>query len=479
MKRLAMVLIVLTALAVPAAASANYNLSLDGANTLVISPGAGEPSIAVEYTAFCVQNGLCAIGQNVNSANNATAFTDNTGGRCADNTSGTNPGTAFRCGDNTDINATRVIGTGNADYVKAICAGVQSSLLFQAGGGDDTVTGGGCTGSVVDLGAGDDEAIVNGRVTGGPGADLLIPGPGIGPNVIAGGPGIDTVSYDNRAANRPVAITLDNEANDGQAGLDRVVSDVENARGGDGNDTMIGDGGSNVLQGGEGNDIIAGGGGLDFLDGGPGSDRLLARDGAQDRVACGDGSDVAVIDAFDSVDGCEKLDSSRALMPDVDNDGVPAPADCADRNPKRRPGFRDKPGNKIDEDCSGSPAPFPQVQTSVQSLFTFGSVTRFTLLKLRGVPEHARVQLRCAGGSAKGCFSGVKRFRFPKGKDTANVRRAVRRTSFRPGARFEVRVIAPESLAKVVRFTMRSGAGPRQNVLCLAPGKTKPGRCPR
>jgi Ca2+-binding RTX toxin-like protein len=475
MKRLAMVLVVLTALALPAAASANYNLSLDGANTLVISPAAGEPSVAVDYTAFCIPGGLCATGQTVNSANNATTFLDNTGGACTDNAV-VNAGISFNCNN---IDTTRVVGTGNADAVKAVCAGVQSALMFQAGGGDDTVTGGGCTGSVVDLGPGDDEGTVNGSVAGGPGADLLIPGPGIGPNTISGGPGIDTVSYENRAANRPVQISLDNTANDGQAGLDRIAGDVENERGGRGNDTIVGDGGSNLLEGGQGNDLIDGRGGLDFLDGGSGNDRLLARDGHQDRVACGEGNDVAVVDAFDSVDGCEKRDSSRQLMPDVDNDGVPAPADCADHNPKRRPGFRDIPGNKVDEDCSGSPAPFPQVQTSVQSLFTFGSVTRFTLLKLRGVPEHARVQLRCSGGSAKGCFSGVKKFRFPKGKDTANIRRPVRSTGFRPGSRFEVRVLAPESLAKVVRFTMRRGAGPRQSVLCLAPGKKKPSRCPR
>jgi hypothetical protein len=474
MKRLAMSLMVLTALALPATASASYNLGLDGANTLVISPGAGESSIAVEYTAFCIQGGLCAQGQNVNAVNNATTFTDGTG-TCTDNAV-VNPATSFNC---PDITATRVVGTGSPDSVKALCAGVQSSLLFQAGGGDDTVTGGGCTGSNVDLGPGDDEATVNGTVAGGPGADLLIPGPGIGPNTISGGPGIDTVSYENRAANRPVAITLDNEANDGQAGLDRIAGDVENGRGGRANDTLVGDNGSNLLQGGQGNDVIDGRRGLDFLDGGSGSDRLLARDGHQDRVACGEGDDAAVVDAFDSVDGCEHVNSSRALMPDVDNDGVPAPADCRDHNAKIRPGFRDKPGNKLDEDCSGSPAPFPQVQTSVQSLFTFSSVTRFTLLKLRGVPEHARVQLRCSGGRAKGCFSGIKKFRFPRGKDTADIRRPVRRTGFRPGSRFEVRVLAPESIAKVVRFTMRSGAGPRQSVLCLPPGKTKPGRCRR
>src|SRR4051794_31789163 len=107
MKRLAMVIVVLTALALPAAASANYNLSLDGANTLVISPGA-ESSIAVDYTAFCLQTGPCATGQTVNSANNATRF-DDPGNVCTDN-SVVNPGTSFSCNSN-NINTTRVVGT--------------------------------------------------------------------------------------------------------------------------------------------------------------------------------------------------------------------------------------------------------------------------------------------------------------------------------------------------------------------------------
>src|SRR4029079_6525405 len=130
-------------------------------------------------------------------------------------------------------------------------------------------------------------------------------------------------------------------------------------------------------------------------------------------VTCGDGNDSAVVDAFDSVDGCESVDASRALMPDVDGDGVPAPADCADLDPARRPGFRDVPGNGVDEDCSGADAPFARVLTSVQNVASVSTFTRFIGLKLRGVPERAKVELRCSGGRKKGCFSGVKRFSFP------------------------------------------------------------------
>jgi Ca2+-binding RTX toxin-like protein len=464
--------IVVSTLVFAPSALANYGLAKDGTNTLVVTPN-GESFVAVEYTAFCVGS-VCSTDENINSANNATQFDDNTGGDCNVNTNdGLN--TAFRC---PNITTTRITGTANADSVKAVCAGIQSSLRFSAGAGDDVVTGGGCTGSLVDLGPGDDRAIVNGIVLGGPGRDYVIAGPGVGPNGLGGGTGVDTVSYENRGPAQPVTITLDGLQNDGQAGLDQINADIENATGGHGNDTIIGNNGSNVLSGGDGNDTIDARGGLDFVDGGPGNDRVLARDGFQDRIDCGDGIDTAIVDAFDSVSGCESVDSSRALMPDVDADGVPAPADCDDHNAKKRPGFDDIPGNKVDEDCKGGPAPFPRVTTSIQFTFQpFANGTDVLLLKARGVPEKGRVEMRCRGGRAKGCFNGVKKFRFKRGKDTANIRGPVRSSRLGIGATLDIRVLAPRSIGKVVTFTMRSLKGPKQRTLCLRPGKTKPKRC--
>jgi RTX calcium-binding nonapeptide repeat (4 copies) len=473
MTRALLVLTVFAALALPATALAanNYTLADDAAGTLEIGPG-DRPSIAVRYTAVCLPF-ACHTFETVSSADDATPFV-NTSGLCADSTSGSTA-VAFSC--NPAQARTQVTGTPNDDAVDAVCEGVRSALAFDAGAGDDVVTGGGCTGSQVDLGPGDDRAVVNGTVNGGPGRDVLIPGPGVGPNTILGGDGVDTVSYENRTANLPVTITLNNATDDGQQGLDLVAADVENATGGAGNDTIIGNDGPNELQGGPGNDVIDGRGGLDFIDAGAGDDRVLARDGAPDRVACGDGNDTAIVDAFDSVDGCETVDSSRALMPDVDGDGVTAPLDCDDHNAGRRPGLFDKPGNKIDEDCSGKDAPFARILSSVQTLFTFGSVTRFPQVKVRGVPEHSTVTLRCGGGRKKGCFKGVKRFRFPRGKDTANVGRPVRRVRFRPGSTFEIRITAPLSIGKVVRLEIRNHKAPRQRVLCLPPGRKSPTRC--
>jgi Ca2+-binding RTX toxin-like protein len=75
-----------------------------------------------------------------------------------------------------------------------------------------------------------------------------------------------------------------------------------------GNDTLIGGDGADAFLGGSGNDTLEGGGGADSLDGGEGDDVVRSRDTFADSVACGDGSDVALVDAADSTSACETLD---------------------------------------------------------------------------------------------------------------------------------------------------------------------------
>lgn len=66
---------------------------------------------------------------------------------------------------------------------------------------------------------------------------------------------------------------------------------IDNATGGSGNDTIIGNAIANVLKGGGGNDTISGGGGNDTLIGGTGVDILTGGDGADTFVfAAGDSS---------------------------------------------------------------------------------------------------------------------------------------------------------------------------------------------
>ena len=456
--------------AAPAMAANQYTLSDAGSNVAVTA--GDRPTVNIDYTATCIQTGVCNNALIVSSADEGTTF-DNSSG-CNDNGNGT----AFTCG----LTRLVVTGTAGADSVTGVCdSATNAPLTFSGGAGADEVTTPTCSGGIIDLGDGNDQALASGTISGGNGNDILRGGAGNdllmggpGADSMSGGTGIDTASFEDKTAAQPVTVTIDDQPNDGQSGGDNVRTDVENVIGGDGSDVLRGNAGNNVIQGGNGNDNIDPGAGIDVVDGGAGDDRITTRDGTPDVVTCGDGTDTAIVDAFDSLSGCEHVDSSRALMPDVDGDGVTAPTDCNDHNAKIRPGLRDKPGNGIDEDCSGKDAPFGRVLTSVQNIFIAGSTTSFSLLKLRGVPEKARAEVRCLGGRKKGCFSGVKKFRYPRGKDTANIRSAVRGRHFKPGATLEIRILATESIGKVARFVIRRNKAPKQPVLCIKPGKKKP-----
>lgn len=163
--------------------------------------------------------------------------------------------------------------------------------VVTGGAGKDTITIGrlGTDGvSTIDAGPGDD-AINAGR------ADAA--------DDIAGGSGVDTVSYASHGA---LTVTLDGAANDGSgAEGDNVRPDVENVIGTGGGDTLIGSAGPNILDGAAGTDRLEGLGGPDTLIGGPGTsdatfggdgdDAIMLRDGLAD--ACPSGG--AGVNTFD------------------------------------------------------------------------------------------------------------------------------------------------------------------------------------
>lgn len=129
-------------------------------------------------------------------------------------------------------------------------------------GGDDTICGG----------KGDDE------IDGGDDEDYIF-----------GDAGRDTVTYDDR--NHSVTVTLGgNDDNDGEAGEhDTVRDDVENARGGSANDTLIGNARANRLYGDRGGDVLRGKGGRDQLFGEADNDAL---NGGRDRDRCDGGAGI-------------------------------------------------------------------------------------------------------------------------------------------------------------------------------------------
>jgi Ca2+-binding RTX toxin-like protein len=109
-------------------------------------------------------------------------------------------------------------------------------------------------------------------LVGGPGPNTLIGGDGDdvldgagGTDVLLGGAGQDVADYSSRTA--PVALNLDGLANDGAAGEGELLgADIEDLRGGRGNDTLTGDEDDHVLDGGAGPDTLLGGGGIDGVD---------------------------------------------------------------------------------------------------------------------------------------------------------------------------------------------------------------------
>ena len=101
----------------------------------------------------------------------------------------------------------------------------------------------------------------------------------------------------------------------GGPGADRMVGTAssDTLRGLEGHDTLLGGRGADVLIGGHGRDHLVGGDGHDGFNmrnavavAAPGRDRIDARDGGRDEINCGDGNDLAIVDAVeDGVYDCE------------------------------------------------------------------------------------------------------------------------------------------------------------------------------
>lgn len=134
---------------------------------------------------------------------------------------------------------------------------------LRGGSGNDTLVGDDST-NWIDGGAGDD------ILRGGLGNDVLFGG--IGADRLYGDDGRDTVSYERAVA--AVHIDLTSQAVSGGEAQGDTISSFENAKGGLGNDILIGSSVANALSGNDGNDVIDAGGGNDTVNGGRGADTL-------------------------------------------------------------------------------------------------------------------------------------------------------------------------------------------------------------
>jgi serralysin len=147
-------------------------------------------------------------------------------------------------------------------------------------------------------------------------------------NVLNGNTGNDTVSY--QTAKKAVTVDLSKGSATGGGGTDKLIS-IENATGSSSNDTLIGDGGSNVLHGGAGNDTLNGGAGNDFiygdigndtLNGGAGADVFVFQDLSNDTIRdFQTGLDKIDLSAFQIDATAIKIDGNN-LFADTNHDSV-------------------------------------------------------------------------------------------------------------------------------------------------------------
>lgn len=225
---------------------------------------------------------------------------------------------------------------GEGDYidddVESLVGGNDNDVLIGSGRGN-TLTGNGGQDTLIGLGSPLPQSPQAGshvadKLIGGAGDDTLSGGPqGSILDTIDGGAGTDTVTYALRTDD--IQIFLDKKVGQGEDD----ITWVENVISGDGNDTIVGDNGWNVIYAGDGNDgvdaeasgdVVHGGDGNDRLWGGNYNDTLLGENG-NDKLIGGSGADAmsgqAGIDTADYSDETERVTVTLNGLADDGLDG--------------------------------------------------------------------------------------------------------------------------------------------------------------
>jgi hypothetical protein len=164
---------------------------------------------------------------------------------------------------------------------------------------------------------------------------------------------------------------------------------------------------------------------------------------------------------------------------DADGDGVQTPADCNDADPTIHPGARDKPGDKIDQDCNGRDARFPLLQRSIEAFsatYPSGRYTTFTSMTVKPVRRGDRLRLTCKG---PGCEMSKKTIKVRKKARKLSLLRRLKGAKLRKGAVVQLRVTRPGTIGRVGKWQIRAPKTPKSTRACLRPGAKKPSRCPR
>jgi hypothetical protein len=158
--------------------------------------------------------------------------------------------------------------------------------------------------------------------------------------------------------------------------------------------------------------------------------------------------------------------------PDRDGDGSSPPADCDDTNSTVHPGAREIGGNGIDDDCSGGDTPGKVAAVVGYDWRATSAGARVVRMRVNDAPADAAIEVRCAGRHCP--FK--RRTAAPKADGSASLTKLFRR-SLRSGTTIEVRITAPNSIGKVVRFVIKRRHVPQARRLCLAPGAANAAKC--
>ena len=132
----------------------------------------------------------------------------------------------------------------------------------------------------------------NDKMTGSAADETFSPLTGV--NIVSGGSGYDTLSYNFLAAptdGLSAGVTVDLAAGWARVDAQSTISGIEAVNGSAWDDVLMGYSGANLLMGLDGNDALDGRGGNDELHGGKGDDILVGGDGA-DILNGGDGADI-------------------------------------------------------------------------------------------------------------------------------------------------------------------------------------------
>lgn len=289
------------------------------------------------------------------------------------------------------------------DYVEVV--DMRAAITINGGVGDDALYTESPGVSTLDGGPGADYVFASGpaadTINGGDGDDILgfTPYDSVthGADVINGGPGLDSGRVEVRlhapafAGPVEVALSLDGVANDGIAGQGANFVDVEDATALSqfdsgptrtfGRATLAGSAAPNLIEGDNGNDMLDGGAGNDVLDGDDGDDTINARDGFVDRVDCGSGNDVAIVDPLDQVaQACESVQVADAVSPGTNQPPAVAPA----------------------------PGPVGPPATAVTTMTSNRVAPRSVSLRIKGSKASGTVSLPAGVTKAQGCSGTVK-----------------------------------------------------------------------